>query len=80
MKEVLIKKYEAVDGTQFDSQDDCLKYELIESAKVIMKHCVGMANCINCILREKDSDECILKDIPQDWDLSAYWSAKDLEK
>ena len=80
MKEVLIKKYEASDGTQFDKQDDCLKYELIESAKVIVKHCIGMANCTNCVLRAEDSCECILQDIPQYWDLSAYCSAKDLEK
>lgn len=80
MKEILIKKYEAADGTQFDKRDDCLKYELIESAKVIVKHCAGMSNCTACVLREADSNQCMLKDIPQDWDLSAYWSAKDLEK
>ena len=72
MKELLIKKYEAVDGTQFDDIESCLKYELIEAAKLIQRHCLNMTNCLNCILRKEDSNECILKDVPPDWDLTDF--------
>lgn len=83
MKE--IKKYQALDGTLWDSEEECTFHEkldveqMYEWAMKIKAHCNHMENCKNCPFK-KDVDingNCLIglgNFIPENWEVADFES------
>jgi hypothetical protein len=75
-----IKKYQAIDGTMWDSEEECLYHEkqdvkqMYEWAMKIKSYCKDMTKCTGCPF-DCDGD-CLLVDVlyPADWAIDEFKS------